>query len=84
VIVPILKPGKPKAQLDSYGPIALTSCLAKVMVHMVGKRLQHLAESHGRLNLDQSGFRPQRLAEDQVIGLSKAISDGFQTKKPAN
>jgi hypothetical protein len=27
VIVPIPKPGKPEGQLDSYRPIALTSCL---------------------------------------------------------
>jgi hypothetical protein len=58
--------------------------LAKVMERMIGKRLQHLAESHGMLNFDQSGFRPQRLTEDQVIRLSQAISDGFQAKKPAN
>jgi hypothetical protein len=47
VIVPILKPGKPKVQLDSYRPIALTSCLAEVMERMVAKRFQHLAESCG-------------------------------------
>jgi hypothetical protein len=49
VIVPILKPGKPQGQLDSYRPIAFTSCLAKVMERMVAKRLQHLAESCGIL-----------------------------------
>jgi hypothetical protein len=42
VIVPILKPGKPVGQLDSYWPIALTSFLAKVIDRMFGKRLQHL------------------------------------------
>jgi hypothetical protein len=78
VIVPILKPGKPKGQLDSCRPIALTSCLAKVMERMVGKRLQHLAESRGMLNPDQSGFCSQQSTEDQVIRLSQAISDGFQ------
>jgi hypothetical protein len=56
VIVPILKPGKPEGQLDSYWPITLTSFLAKVMEGMVGKRLQHLAKSRGMLNPDQSGF----------------------------
>jgi hypothetical protein len=50
------------------------SCLVKVMEHMVAKRLQHLAESPGMLNSDQSGFRYQRLTEDQVITLSQAIS----------
>jgi hypothetical protein len=60
------------------------SCLAKVMERMVGKQLQQFAESCGRLNPDQSGFRPQQLTEDQVIRLSQVISDGFQAKKPAN
>jgi hypothetical protein len=77
VIVPILKLGKPQGQLDSYRPIALTSFLAKVMEHMVAKRLRHLAESRGMLNSDQSGFCPQRSTEDQVIRLSQAINDGF-------
>jgi hypothetical protein len=84
VIVPNLKPGKPQGQLDSYRPIALTSCLAKVMERMAAKRLQHLAESRGMLNSDQSGFRSQWLTEDQVIRLFQAISDGFQAKKPSN
>jgi hypothetical protein len=77
VIVPILKPGTPQGQLDSYWPIAFTSCLAKVMERMVAKKLQHFAESRGMLNSDQSGFRPKRSTEDQVIRLSQAISDGF-------
>jgi hypothetical protein len=84
MIVPILKPGKPEGQLHYYQSIALTSCLAKVMESMVGKRLQHLAESHGMLKPDQSGFCPQWSTEDQVIRLSQAISDGFQVKKPEN
>jgi hypothetical protein len=54
------------------------------MEGMVGKRLQHIAESHGMLNSDQSGFCPQRLTEDQVNRLFHAISDGFQAKKPVN
>jgi hypothetical protein len=81
VIIPILKPGKPQGQLDSYWLIALMSCLAKVMERMVAKRLQHLAESRGMLNSDKSGFCPQRSTEDQVIGLSQVP---FQAKKPPN
>jgi hypothetical protein len=42
MIVPILKLGKLEGQLDSYRPIALTSCLAKVMERLVGKWLQLL------------------------------------------
>jgi hypothetical protein len=53
------------------------------MERMVGKRLQHLAESCGMLNPAQSGFHPQQSTEN-LIRLSQAISDGLQTKKPAN
>jgi hypothetical protein len=67
VIVPILKPGKPQRQLDSYRPITLMSCLTKVIERMVAK-------SRGMLNSDQSGFRLQWSTEDQVIRLSQAIS----------
>ena len=81
-IVPLLKPGKPAGELASYRPIALTSCLGKVMERMVSVRLQHLAESHGWLCQEQSGFRPQRSAEDQVLRLSQAVSDGFQQSPP--
>jgi hypothetical protein len=77
VMVPILKLGKPKGQLASYQLITFMSCLAKVMECMVAKRLQHLAKSCGMLNSDQSGFRPQRSTEDQVIRLSQAISNIF-------
>jgi hypothetical protein len=84
VIVPIFKPGKPQGQLDSYRPIALTSCLAKVMERMVANWLQHLAKSCGMLNSDQSGFCPQQTTEDQVIRLSQAISVDFQAKKRPN
>jgi hypothetical protein len=54
------------------------------MERMVAKRHQHLVESRGMLNSDQSGFRPQRSTEDQVIRLTQAISDGFQAKKSPN
>jgi hypothetical protein len=54
------------------------------MERIVAKRLQHLAKSCGMLNSDQSGFRPHRSTEDQVIRLSQAISDGFQAKKSPN
>jgi hypothetical protein len=84
VVVPILQPGEPQGQLHSYRPIALTSCLAKVMERMVAKWLKHLAESCGMLNSDLSVFCPQRSTKDQVIRLSQAISDCFQAKKPPN
>jgi ribonuclease HI len=77
-IVPLLKNNKPVAQLESYRPVSLTSCLAKTMERMVAARLYHMAESRGWLCNDQAGFRKLRSCEDQVIRLTQDISDGFQ------
>lgn len=52
LIVPILKTGKPAIDPFSYRPIALTSCLLKVMEGMVNNRLKWLLEKNG--NLDKS------------------------------
>ena len=40
VIAPILKPNKPPTETGSYRPIALTSCLGKVMERMINNRLK--------------------------------------------
>ena len=83
VICPILKQGKPAGEFESWRPIALTSCLAKVLERMVANRLKHLAESRGLWNPMQAGFWAQRSYEDQVMRLSQSIHDGFQCPKPA-
>ena len=82
VIVPVPKPGKPPGDISSFRPIALTSCLAKLMERLVANRLKHLAESAGLWCQDQAGFRAQRCSEDQVLKLSQSVFDGFQCKKP--
>ena len=83
MISPILKPGKPAGEFESWCPIALTSCLAKVLERMVANRLKHLAESRGMWNPMQAGFWAQRSYEDQVMRLSQSIHDGFQCPKLA-
>ena len=64
VIVPILKPGKPASDVDSYRPISLTSCLGKVLERMVANRLSHIAELRVFLTEDQAMFRGLRSTED--------------------
>ena len=63
------------SELDSYRPICLTFCVAKV-----ANRFYHLAESCGWLYDAQGGFRRLRETEDQVLRLTQSISDGFQAK----
>jgi hypothetical protein len=82
VIVPVPKPGKPAGEIPSYRPIALTSCLGKLMERLVANRLKHIAESAGLWSENQAGFRAQRCTEDQILKLSQSIFDGFQCRKP--
>ena len=45
VIIPILKPGKPTEEIESYQPIALISVLAKVFERMISTRIKWFLES---------------------------------------
>ena len=77
IIVPILKPGKPKCDPISYRPIALTSNLCKLFERVVTFRLTWFLEKHNLLNESQSGFRKQRSTTDQLIRLSDSIIKSF-------
>ena len=83
IVVPILKPGKPAGEINSYRPISLTSCLGKVMERMIAGRLSFLAESREWFSDDQAGFRRLRSAEDQVLRITQSVHDGFQCR-PTN
>ena len=56
IIVPVLKPKKPADEAKSYRPIALTSCLAKLVERLVVNRLVHHLESTNMLLAVQSVF----------------------------
>ncbi len=79
-IIPILKSGKPPADITSFRPISLTSCVGKLMERVVSERLYHLTEASDLLSPSQAGFRKGRGVEDQLLRLSQALSHGFQRK----
>ncbi|GBN92329.1 putative RNA-directed DNA polymerase from transposon X-element [Araneus ventricosus] len=81
VVIPIPKPGKDPQIPTNYRPIALTSCLCKLMERMVNARLVHVLEENGFLSNFQSGFRYGRGTIDNVLMLETAIRDAFVTKK---
>ncbi|GBN05407.1 putative RNA-directed DNA polymerase from transposon X-element [Araneus ventricosus] len=81
VVIPIPKPGKDPQIPTSCRPIALTSCLCKLMERMVNARLVHVLEENGFLSNFQSGFRYGRGTIDIVLMLETAIRDAFVTKK---
>jgi len=65
MVVPILKPDKPPDRADSYRPISLTSCLAKI-------------DAHRLLPTLQSGFRQGCSTSDHISSLEIQIMSGFR------
>ena len=76
-IIPILKPGKDRNQLQSYRPIQLTSCMCKLLERMIGKRLAWCLESQGLLSKYQCAFRSGRSTDDHLVRLDSHIREGF-------
>ncbi|GBN07213.1 hypothetical protein AVEN_204121-1 [Araneus ventricosus] len=81
VVVPIPKIGKDPLNSSNYRPIALTSCLCKLLERMVNKRLAYILEKKNILSKFQSGFRYRRSSQDNVLQQETAIRDGFVAKK---
>ena len=77
IIIPILKPGKPKDNPDSYRPIQLTSCVCKLMERMVARRLTWFLEHNDLLSNYQCAFREGRSTIDHIIRLESAVRRGF-------
>jgi ribonuclease HI len=80
-IVPILKPGKNATDPLSYRPIALTSCICKVLEKMINARLIHFLEANNCLSQFQSGFRKGRSTVDNIIDLETRIRNAFVKRK---
>ena len=56
IVLSFLKPLKDGANVSNYRPIALTSCICKIMEKMVNSRLIWVLERKGLLNPSQCGF----------------------------
>ena len=68
IMIPIPKPNKDHTALLSYRPIALTSCLYKVLELMISTRFIRYLEKSGILDGRQCGFRKHRpLDESQKV-----------------
>jgi hypothetical protein len=82
IIIPILKPRKPAGAPSSYRPVALTSCVAKVMERLVADRLGYFLESRGLLASCQAGFRRGRSTEEQLARVCQDVFDGLERASP--
>ena len=80
IIKPLLKSGKNPGETKSYRPIALTSCMGKILKKIITARIVHLLEG-GRLIIDdQAGYRKGRSTVDQILRLTQDATDGIQSK----
>ena len=72
-VVPIPKPGKPRKQLSSFRPIALTSHISKVYERIMRSRLLHHIDRQHSLPRHQAGFRKGRSVTDHLVKLAEHI-----------
>lgn len=77
IVIPIRKPGKDPSSVSSYRPIALTSCLCKLLERMVNSRLMWFLEKNCLLSETQSGFRKSRSTAEPLVRLETAIRQTF-------
>ena len=70
-----------KSDGKSVRPIALTSCLCKLLEKLVKMRLDWWLEHHNLLHSSQTGFRKGRSCADNLSNLTLNIQEGFVKKK---
>ena len=81
IVVPIHKQGKPKSNVTSYRPIALTSHVCKIMEKIVLTRLLHYCEKNDIIPVNQAGFRKGRSTVDHLVKLTTEIKHQFSKRK---
>ena len=82
-VIPIPKPNKDRTDPLIYRPIALTSCLCKVLEHMINARLIWHLEKYRILDRSQCGFRKHRSMTDHMVSLERYLQDAFAQRQQA-
>lgn len=80
VLIP--KPGKPP-NIDNLRPISLTSCVGKVLEHVLNNRWQRYLETKGLHPNFMLGFRAQSNTQDAMIQLYQDINDKSERTRDA-
>ena len=73
LVVSLLKPDKPPAECDSYRPLSLLNCDAKILAKLLANRLSLLLPR--LFKPDQSGFIPQRSTSHNLRTLFAVMQD---------
>ena len=80
-IIPIPKPDKDLSLPINYRPIALTSCICKVMERMVNERLIWFLDKKKIISKKQCGYRRNRSTADHLVRLETFIRDAFRYRE---
>ena len=81
IIVPILKEGKSKTNVNSYRPIAITSHVCKLLEKIVLNRLVYHCEKNIIIPVNQAGFRKGRSTIDHLVKLTTQVKHQFARRK---
>ena len=68
---------------EKYRPISLTSCLGKLAERLIKKRLYGLLEANNIIVKQQSGFRNEKGAADNLVFFTQKISETINRGKKA-
>ena len=82
-VIPIPKPNKDHTDPLSYRPIALTSCLCKVLERMINTRFIWYLEKSRILDRSRCGFRKHHSTIDHLVSLERYLRDAFAQKQQA-
>ena len=81
LIMPILKPDKMATSVESYRPISLLPCIAKLMEKLVCTRLYWILEKEEAFSKNQSGYRKRVSILEQIAVLEKCIKEAYLERK---
>ena len=77
VITMLLKSGQSSNELNSYRPISMTPCLARLFERLVLSRLQNFLDLNKIIIPNQSGFRKARQTKDNLLTVIQNAQEGF-------
>jgi len=81
IVLPFQKPGKDPADMANYRPIALTSCICKLLERMVNVRFVWFLENKQLIHQNQYGFRKRHSTIDVLLRIDTYIKEAFAHKE---
>ena len=75
---------KDHSSTNGYRPIALISCVGKLLERIIAKRLTWYLETNKLISKHQAGFRPRHNTYDLLVRLTEDIAESLGKTKKAS